>query len=107
MAKLPGFLLALASDVEWEEEKEALRGAALTISELFSCQMTTYRDSRDQALCVDEAGARRCDEEEKYIQHTLLPSMRVLLKPSTRRASDATVVQVASLERLYKIFERC
>ncbi|XP_021287989.1 DNA mismatch repair protein MLH1 isoform X2 [Herrania umbratica] len=41
------------------------------------------------------------------IQHVLFPSMRLFLKPPTSMAVNGTFVRVASLEKLYKIFERC
>ncbi|KAK7322366.1 hypothetical protein VNO77_25745 [Canavalia gladiata] len=46
-------------------------------------------------------------QREWSIQHVLFPSMRLFFKPPVSMASDGTFVQVASLEKLYKIFERC
>ncbi|KAL2467588.1 DNA mismatch repair protein MLH1 [Forsythia ovata] len=46
-------------------------------------------------------------QREWSIQHILFPSMRLFLKPPTSMATNGTFVQVASLEKLYKIFERC
>ncbi|XP_073263098.1 DNA mismatch repair protein MLH1 isoform X2 [Populus alba] len=46
-------------------------------------------------------------QREWSIQHVLFPSMRLFLKPPTSMATNGTIVQVASLEKLYKIFERC
>ena len=57
--------------------------------------------------CVDEEVEALCLEEERAIQNVVFPLLRSSLRPSARRAMDATVVQVASLEKLYKIFERC
>lgn len=46
-------------------------------------------------------------QREWSIQHVLFPSMRLFLKPPTSMAANGTFVKVASLEKLYKIFERC
>ncbi|KAA8538700.1 hypothetical protein F0562_028319 [Nyssa sinensis] len=46
-------------------------------------------------------------QREWSIQHVLFPSMRLFFKPPNSMATDGTFVQVASLEKLYKIFERC
>uniref|UniRef100_A0A2P2LUN3 DNA mismatch repair protein Mlh1 C-terminal domain-containing protein n=2 Tax=Rhizophora mucronata TaxID=61149 RepID=A0A2P2LUN3_RHIMU len=46
-------------------------------------------------------------QHEWSIQHVLFPSMRLFLKPPTSMATNGTFVQVASLEKLYKTFERC
>lgn len=44
---------------------------------------------------------------EWTIQHVLFPAMKLFLKPPNHMANDGTAVQVACLENLYKIFERC
>ncbi|GLC43233.1 DNA mismatch repair protein [Pleodorina starrii] len=44
---------------------------------------------------------------EYKIKNVILPAMRGCLKPPRARATDGSCVQVAALERLYRIFERC
>lgn len=46
-------------------------------------------------------------QREWSIQHILFPAMRLFLKPPSSMAKNGTFVQVASLEKLYRIFERC
>jgi DNA mismatch repair protein MLH1 len=59
----------------------------------------------DQELLAEAEAAWA--QREWTIQHVLFPSMRLFLKPPKSMATDGTFVQVASLEKLYKIFERC
>ena len=44
---------------------------------------------------------------EKVIQHVILPAARLFLQPQQSRATDGTVVQLTTLQRLYRTFERC
>ncbi|KAG8660821.1 DNA mismatch repair protein MLH1 [Manihot esculenta] len=46
-------------------------------------------------------------QREWSIQHVLFPAMRLFFKPQASLATNGTFVKVASLEKLYKIFERC
>ncbi|KAK4256291.1 hypothetical protein QN277_009176 [Acacia crassicarpa] len=46
-------------------------------------------------------------QREWSIQHVLFPSLRLFFKPPASMATNGTFVQVASLEKLYKVFERC
>lgn len=41
------------------------------------------------------------------IEHVLFPAIKLFLKPPKHMATDGTAIQVACLENLYKIFERC
>ena len=108
MKKLPNFLLALGHDTDWEREKACFMAIADAIADFYSVELTYVPSSR----CGAGPGPSQelesvLREEEHGIQHVVFPALRTLLKPSAKRATDATVVQVASLERLYKIFERC
>eukprot|EP00897_Mesotaenium_endlicherianum_P005513 jgi/Mesen1/4990/ME000248S04271 len=46
-------------------------------------------------------------QREWTLQHLFLPAMKFFLKPPKHMANDGTFVQVACLENLYKVFERC
>ncbi|KAI9074670.1 hypothetical protein K1719_043386 [Acacia pycnantha] len=46
-------------------------------------------------------------QREWSIQHVLFPSLRLFFKPPASMATNGTFVQIASLEKLYKVFERC
>jgi DNA mismatch repair protein MLH1 len=37
----------------------------------------------------------------------LLPSLRLFLKPPKHRARDGSIILLTSMERLYRVFERC
>ena len=41
------------------------------------------------------------------IQHVMFPMMKLHLRPHKKRATDGSVVEVARLEKLYRVFERC
>ncbi|KAJ7568741.1 hypothetical protein O6H91_01G046000 [Diphasiastrum complanatum] len=46
-------------------------------------------------------------QREWTIQHVLFPAMKLFLKPPHHLANNGAAIQVARLENLYKIFERC
>lgn len=41
------------------------------------------------------------------LSNILYPAMRIYLTPHKQRNNDQTIIQIAALEQLYKIFERC
>ncbi|KAJ8770000.1 hypothetical protein K2173_009083 [Erythroxylum novogranatense] len=66
----------------------------------------TVTDSEIEHELLSEAESAWA-QREWSIQHVLFPAMRLFLKPSTSMATNGTFVKIASLEKLYKIFERC
>ncbi|KAF3655590.1 hypothetical protein FXO38_14592 [Capsicum annuum] len=46
-------------------------------------------------------------QREWSIQHVLFPFLRLFFNPPTSMATNGTFVEVASLEKLYRFFERC
>ncbi|ONK57686.1 uncharacterized protein A4U43_C09F3030 [Asparagus officinalis] len=82
-------------------------------------QIENISDAGTKSATPDDVGENDIDQEllaeakaawaqrEWTIQHVLFPAMRLFLKPPNAMATNGTFVQVASLEKLYKIFERC
>lgn len=52
-------------------------------------------------------GDSGCPDYNWTLKHVLFPAMKVFLRPSRSRATDGTVILVTSLEKLYRVFERC
>ena len=53
------------------------------------------------------AAAAPAGSRDWTLRHVLSPALRAFLRPPRRRAADGTFVQLTSLERLYRTFERC
>ncbi|XP_073285917.1 DNA mismatch repair protein MLH1 isoform X2 [Primulina huaijiensis] len=136
MDRVPEFILCLGNDVEWEDERTCFQTIAAAIGNFYAFHppllpnpsddgLKFYkRDSSDGHEMRDttknsDSVKEDIDHEllseaenawaqrEWSIQHVLFPSMRLFLKPPTSMATNGTFVKVASLEKLYKIFERC
>ncbi|XP_072981652.1 DNA mismatch repair protein MLH1 isoform X1 [Typha angustifolia] len=137
MDRLPEFLLSLANDVDWENEKECFETVSAVLGNFYAVHppilpnpsgsgIQFYKKNMDKTTSVENVENRLANSDEVdvdhellaeaetawaqrewIIQHVLFPSMRLFLKPPKSMAQDGSFVQVASLEKLYKIFERC
>jgi len=137
MDRLPSFVLNLGNNVDWENEMECFETFAAAMADFYAMHppflpnpngdghsQTYYVGKPKQALITDcseeQAGGSddlesdmRAEAESAWaqrewtIQHVLFPAMKLFLKPPNHMANDGTAVQVACLENLFKIFERC
>ncbi|XP_034041530.1 DNA mismatch repair protein Mlh1 [Thalassophryne amazonica] len=101
MEGLPMFILRLATEVNWDGEKECFRD--------FSRECSSFYSIRKQYVLEAEPGAEQ-DEPDSWrwkVEHLLFKAFRSLLSPPKRFSEDGTVLQVANLPDLYKVFERC
>ncbi|XP_024963412.1 DNA mismatch repair protein MLH1 isoform X2 [Cynara cardunculus var. scolymus] len=130
MDRAPEFVLCLGNDVNWNDERLCFQTIAAALGNFYAMHppllpnpssgdsLEFYKrgcaeegktsvsgDDIDEELLseVENAWAQR----EWSIQHVLFPSMRLFFKPPASMATNGTFVQVASLEKLYKVFERC
>ena len=60
----------------------------------------------DEIGDLDGEQRRKHDEHVAQLKNVVFPAMRYLQPPSSMIDSKA-IVHVASLENLYKVFERC
>lgn len=121
---LPLFLLELARDCDWDHEQECFESVSRTLARFYRIQhQKMYIEGRDQQQqqtseqVVEQDGSRSTKQKSSssvpplswWVPHVFFPSLRSrsTFSPPATAATDGSVTQVASLENLYKIFERC
>ena len=112
---LPLFLLKLARDSVWDEEQRCFESIAHAIADFyFLREQSMYVEKKSTATAASAAVASTGASAPLpplswFVPHVLLPAFRhrVSFSPPAHAANDGTVTQIASLENLYKIFERC
>ncbi|XP_010272554.1 PREDICTED: DNA mismatch repair protein MLH1 isoform X2 [Nelumbo nucifera] len=114
MDHVPEFVLCLGNDVDWEEEKNCFRTISAALGNFYAMHSPLLPNPEDNSAMENEIDEELISEaatawaqREWNIQHVLFPSMRLFLKPPNSMATNGTFVQVTSMEKLYKIFERC
>ncbi|XP_066589009.1 DNA mismatch repair protein Mlh1 isoform X2 [Prorops nasuta] len=88
---LPLYLLRLATEVDWTTEQLCFQNICRETAKYYS-EMNLIHNNRDW----------------KYVtEYVLYPAIKESLLPPSHFAQDSTVLQIASLPDLYKVFERC
>lgn len=90
-AHLPMFMIRLATEVNYDGEKECFQAIAKELSSFYSRWSLTSDD-----------------KEFNYImEHLIFPEIKKNLSPPKEFANDGTFLKLTSLQELYKVFERC
>ncbi|XP_044531474.1 DNA mismatch repair protein Mlh1 [Gracilinanus agilis] len=104
---LPMFVLRLATEVNWDEEKECFQSLSKECARFYSIR---------KQYVVEEAAGPGHEKEEcesapvswKWtVEHILYKAFRSHLFPPTHFSEDGNILQLANLPDLYKVFERC
>lgn len=93
---LPALVLALAQSVDYTSESSFFATSAAALA--------------DYAVACAAAAAEEEEAEGRAgwtAEHALLPALRAHLAPPRARAGDGSIVELARLDRLYRVFERC
>ncbi|KAJ8334573.1 hypothetical protein SKAU_G00402120 [Synaphobranchus kaupii] len=107
MEGLPMFILRLATEVNWDNEKDCFRD--------FSQECSTFYSIRKRYTVEEAPGAQHSVEEPGSsgsswrwnVEHLLFKAFRTLFSPPKHFTEDGSVLQIANLPDLYKVFERC
>ncbi|KAI3363017.1 hypothetical protein L3Q82_011686 [Scortum barcoo] len=102
MEGLPMFILRLATEVNWDNEKECFRD--------FSKECSAFYSIRKRYILEAEPGEEQDYEVNSWrwkVEHVVFKAFRTLFSPPKSFSEDGTVLQIANLPDLYKVFERC
>ncbi|KAK2461036.1 hypothetical protein APHAL10511_006977 [Amanita phalloides] len=98
---LPNFLMRLGPQVDWEAENECFNSFFRELAYFY-----TPGGPGPTLAEGDDAEQGELKAERWQIEHVLFPAMRRYLQPPASLL-DRDVIQIASLQDLYKVFERC
>ncbi|XP_012227851.2 DNA mismatch repair protein Mlh1 isoform X2 [Linepithema humile] len=90
-AEIPLYIMRLATEIDWRKEQLCFQNICRETAKFYS-YMNPKHETHDW----------------KYItEHVLYPAIKESLLPPKHFAHDSTILQIASLPDLYKVFERC
>ncbi|KAM5157801.1 DNA mismatch repair protein Mlh1 [Mantella aurantiaca] len=102
---LPMFILRLATEINWDDEKECF--------ESFSKECSLFYSLRKQYVLEESSSPEDKDLSQDApswkwtTEHILYKAFRTHLQPPKPFAEDGCILQLANLPDLYKVFERC
>lgn len=88
---MPLYVLRLATEVDWTVEQPCFDGICRETAKYYS-QISTQDENRDW---------------QNITEHVIYPAIKESLLPPKHFAHDSTILQIAKLPDLYKVFERC
>ncbi|EFC39127.1 predicted protein [Naegleria gruberi] len=114
MHRVPDFLYALAFKVNWDSEIGCFSDVSTVISSFYNlCEDFELEDEseNDSQKSSQEANANSTlysKQRMRWItEHLVFPSIKLLFKPPESVVNDGSIVEVANLPELFKVFERC
>ena len=100
---LPVYMIRLATEVDWESEKKCFETFAEETARFYSVGEVKGRSPR-----YDFGQHGGSVSDWRYtVEQVLYPAIKRQLLPPSSCMTDRTLVQVANLPDLYKVFERC
>ncbi|KAM5314041.1 DNA mismatch repair protein Mlh1 isoform 1-T1 [Glossophaga mutica] len=104
---LPIFILRLATEVNWDEEKECFESLSKECAMFYSVRKQYV--SKESTLSGQQSGGPGSTPHpwKWTVEHVVYKAFRSHLLPPKQFTEDGTVLQLANLPDLYKVFERC
>jgi DNA mismatch repair protein MLH1 len=108
LGKLPAFLLRVATEVDFKDEKKCFEGVSRELSAFYVPERLAPMREVDGEENEEsgEVGKRR-EEISWLLEHVMFPAVRQRLVATRELLEKGAVVEVANLRGLYRVFERC
>ncbi|KAF8777999.1 DNA mismatch repair protein Mlh1-like [Argiope bruennichi] len=103
LINLPGLVLRVASDVEWTSEKECFESFCREMASFYAVPEKNFNQGNGSN--VEDASGK--PSLNWTTEHVIYAAVKKNLKPPNRFSSDTSILQIANLPDLYKVFERC
>jgi DNA mismatch repair protein MLH1 len=114
---LPVFLLRLATQVDWNEEKPCFHGISREVGSYYAMMPLSAEDPDEDKgfdgddICSGSAMAMNISNtpsssSSSYVQHQIFPALSHLLLPPKRLSREGYFAIQTNLSELYKMFQR-
>jgi len=109
---LPSYILRLATEVDWDSEKGCFQGFCQETAQFYAFKKSHLNsENKPEDMDTDAASSPPPDPSPSdwrwTVEHVVYPAIRQVLQPHTDAETDRTIIQLANLPELYKVFERC
>ena len=100
--------------MDWDSEEGCFRTFAQECSRFYAFKPDPYQSNdnsaKDETETNNSTAAKPLSSNCSWqwtVEHVLFPAFRTGLVPPNRFSEDGTLLQIANLPDLYKVFERC
>ncbi|XP_072029569.1 DNA mismatch repair protein Mlh1-like [Amphiura filiformis] len=109
---LPMFVLRLATEVDWEDERGCFSTLAKECCRFYgihkNLRLVDKKEDVNKSMDNEDKDTSMPDYDWRWtIEHVIYPALKAQFLPPKAFAENASVLQVANLPDLYKVFERC
>ncbi|ERE76413.1 DNA mismatch repair protein Mlh1 isoform X1 [Cricetulus griseus] len=104
---LPLFILRLATEVNWDEEKECFESLSKECAVFYSVRKQYILEESTLSGQQSDMPGSTPKPWKWTVEHIIYKAFRSHLLPPKHFTEDGNVLQLANLPDLYKVFERC
>lgn len=104
---LPIFILRLATEVNWDEEKECFESLSKECAMFYSVRKQYVSEDSTLSGQQNKLPASTANPWKWTVEHVVYKAFRSHLLPPKHFTEDGNILQLANLPDLYRVFERC
>ncbi|XP_031200120.1 DNA mismatch repair protein Mlh1 isoform X1 [Mastomys coucha] len=104
---LPIFILRLATEVNWDEEKECFESLSKECAMFYSIRKQYILEESTLSGQQSDMPGSTSKPWKWTVEHIIYKAFRSHLLPPRHFTEDGNILQLANLPDLYKVFERC